>query len=118
MIRVTHLLSLIAALAAFTVTGCSVGTETSDDVIDTTGEQSLTHVTESTDQPAATPAKVVRGENLGFVNARSVGAGPQPDPWAPVADLTDPAGPQPDPWKPGSSSKRVTSTGSLTPDKH
>ena len=113
--RVTCLLSLLVALASF---GCSVGAESSDDVIDTTGEQSLTHVTESTDQSAAAPVKVIRGENLGFVSARSVGAGPQPDPWAPTADLADPAGPQPDPWKPGASSKRVTSTGSLTPDKH
>ncbi len=75
-------------------------------------------MTESTDHKASAPAQQVR-ETMGFVSARSVSAGPQPDPWAPVADTTtDPNGPQPDPWK--KANHRVPQgNGSIsTTDKH
>jgi hypothetical protein len=116
MIRVASLLSLFVVLGA--LSGCSVGTDSSDEVIDTSDEQSLTHVTEGTDQKVA-PAQQVR-ETLGFVSARSV-QGPQPDPWQPVTDSSEPsqAGPQPDPWKGANHRVPPPGNGSVTTsDKH
>lgn len=116
MIRsVTCLLSLLVALAA---SGCSVGAEDSDDLIGSTDEQSLTHVTDKTDQTAASGSRAQPIRDVSIVGARTIGEGPQPDPWAPVANDSNNAGPQPDPWKPGSKARVVTSTGSMTTDKH